>query len=75
MESEREVGSMGESGGQSERDKAQTTLENEDGSAIVVAVEGAKTLANTLVLELEELEVVAAVAGDSPIGFSGNSVR
>jgi hypothetical protein len=42
---------------------------------IVVAVEGAKTLANTLVLELEELEVVAAVAGDSPIGFSGNSVR
>jgi hypothetical protein len=54
---------------------AQTTLENEDGSAIAVAVEGAKTLAKTLVLEVEELVVVAAVAGDSPIGFSGGSVR
>lgn len=57
---------------------AQTTLENEDGSAIVVTVEGANTLAKTLVLELEELVVVAAVAavaGDSLIGFSGNSVR
>lgn len=47
----------------------------EDGSATAVAVEGAKTLAKTLVLEVEELVVVAAVAGDSPIGFSGNSVR
>lgn len=54
---------------------AQTTLENEDGSAIAVAVEGAKTLAKTLVLEVEELVVVATVAGDSPIGFSSNSVR
>lgn len=50
---------------------------------IVVAVEGANILANTLVLELEELVFVAAVvvvkhpaaavADDSSIGFSGNS--
>lgn len=62
----------------SELDKALITLENE-----VVAVDGAKMLANTLVFELDELNVVAAVVvkhavvaadTDSPIGFSGNSV-
>ena len=64
--------------GLSELDKALITLENE-----VVAVDGAKMLANTLVFELDELNVVAAVVvkhavvaadTDSPIGFSGNSV-
>lgn len=63
--------------GLSELDKALITLENE-----VVAVDGAKMLANTLVFELDELNVVAAVVvkhavvaadTDSPIGFSGNS--
>lgn len=64
--------------GLSELDKALITLENE-----VVAVDGAKMLANTLVFEFDELNVVAAVVvkhavvaadADSPIGFSGNSV-
>lgn len=104
MERERDVGSMTETDGidveQSERDKAETRLEKEDGdvgccggggceTAVAVA-EGAKMLANTLVVLLLlqlllQLVLKAAVAfvklvaacvsGDNPIGFSGNSVN
>lgn len=103
MERERDVGSKTETDGivveQSERDKAEIRLEKEDvdvccccgGCETAVAVvEGAKMLANTLVvllllqLLLELLLkaavvfvklVAACVSGDSPIGLSGNSVN
>lgn len=85
MERERDVGSIGLAVlGQSEREKAQITLENEEGCwVIVVTVEGANILAITPAPELEDdLVVVAAVVfryaavavtGDTPIGFSDSS--
>lgn len=85
MERERDVGSVGLVVlGQSEREKAQITLENEEGRWVIVAtVEGANILAITPAPELEDDRVVVdavvfryaavAAAEDTPIGFSDSS--
>jgi hypothetical protein len=70
--------------GQSERAKPQNRFGKEDGTdaccgiAAGVAVEEANVVANTLLVELVELVLVAEAhaigGGESPIGFSANSV-
>ena len=77
---------VGMVGGQSERAKPQNIGNADDdascGIAAGDAVEEANILANTLLVELVELVLVAeafrhiaaGVGGESPIGFSANSV-
>jgi hypothetical protein len=69
--------------GQSERAKPQNRFGNEDGTDACCgiaagAVEEANAVANTLLVELVELVLVADAhaigGGESPIGFSANSV-